>query len=246
LRTPELSVVIPVYNEERRIGVTLSAAAVFLKRRRTPVELVVVDDGSTDKTVDVVNRGFRLFPGHCRTRLIRHPKNRGKGAAVRTGVLAARGNRILYMDADNSTPLSEFVRFEASFRERIDVVVGSRAVDRSQVRVHQPFYREFMGRVFNLMVQALALPGLWDTQCGFKAFTREAARAVFPKQTIERFGFDVELLYVARRLGFRIREVQVSWADSPGSRVRVLRDSARMFLDLLAIRWNDWKGRYRS
>jgi len=148
------------------------------------------------------------------------------------------------MDADNSTPLSEFQKFEEAFGNGADVVVGSRAVDRSQVRVHQPFYREMMGRVFNLMVQILALPGLWDTQCGFKAFTQKAARAIFPLQTIERFGFDVELLYAARRKGFRIREVQVSWSDSPGSRVRVLRDSARMFLDLLVIRWNDLKGRY--
>lgn len=244
MKTPALSVVIPVYNEERRIGVTLTETAATLRRRRVASELIVVDDGSTDDSVRLVRGLLRRFPKECRTRLIQHGINRGKGAAVRTGVMASRGARVVYMDADNSTPLSEADRFEEAFRQGAEVVLGSRAVDRSQIRVHQPFYRELMGRIFNLMVQAMALPGLWDTQCGFKAFTRRAADIIFPLQTIERFGFDVELLYIARRKGLAVREVQVAWSDAPGSRVRVVRDSSRMFADLLRIRLNDLKGRY--
>jgi len=240
----ELSVVIPVFNEEKRLGRTLEEAFRYLKARKIHAEILVVDDGSKDGTIELVKKFQRRNSRSLVLRILQQSVNRGKGAAVRAGALAAKGKTILYMDADNATPLPEFDHFRTALQEGVEVLVGSRAVDRKKVRVHQPFHREAMGRVFNLLVQMLATPGLWDTQCGFKAFTRKAARSIFPLQTIERFGFDVELLYIARKQGFKIKEIPVHWYDSPDSRVHVLRDSTRMFLDLWRIRRNDWNGRY--
>lgn len=246
MNPPELSVVIPVYNEQARVAGTLQASFDYLKAKGYSAEILVVDDGSKDKTLSVVSRFKRQATRKIALRVLPQETNRGKGAAVRAGVLAAKGKVILYMDADNATPLSEFENFRAFLEKGVDVVIGSRAVDRKKVKVHQPFYREAMGRIFNLLVQLIATNGLWDTQCGFKAFRRRAAFSVFPLQTIERFGFDVELLFIARKLGFSILETPVQWIDSPDSRVRVLRDSSRMLADLWVIRWNDWKGRYSS
>ena len=206
----------------------------------------MVDDGSKDNTVEVVGKFKRLAGPRQILKVLKHPVNRGKGAAVRTGALAAKGKTVLFMDADNSTPLREYENFRSSLKEGFGVLIGSRAVDRKKVKVHQPIHREAMGRVFNLFVQLLATPGLWDTQCGFKVFSLKAVQAIFPLQTIERFGFDVELLYIARKLGFKVREVSVHWFDNPASKVHVFRDSTRMFVDLLVIRWNDLQGRYSS
>ncbi len=241
---PELSVVIPVYNEAARVGKALEGAFAYLKSKKITAEIIVVDDGSKDKTVQVVERYKRLASRNQSLKVLKHPVNRGKGAAVQTGALAAAGKTVLYMDADNATPLEEFEGFRQELKKGTEVLLGSRAVDRKKVKVHQPIHREAMGRIFNLLVQLLATPGLWDTQCGFKAFSQRAAKAIFPLQTIERFGFDVELLYIARKQGFAIKEMPVHWYDSPDSRVSVFRDSARMFTDLLVIRWNDLRGRY--
>jgi dolichyl-phosphate beta-glucosyltransferase len=246
MNRPELSVVIPVYNEEKRVGKTLQESFAYLKSKKIPAEILVVDDGSRDKTVEVVSRFKRQANSKQSLRVLKHGVNRGKGAAVRTGALAAKGRTVLYMDADNSTPLSEFESFRPILRQGTEVILGSRAVDRKKVKIHQPFYREVMGRVFNLLVQLIAIPGLWDTQCGFKAFSQKAARKIFLLQTIERFGFDVELLYIAHKHRFPIKEVSVQWFDSPHSKVSVLKDSTRMFTDLLVIRWNDMRGRYDS
>jgi dolichyl-phosphate beta-glucosyltransferase len=246
LRQPELSIVIPVYNEEARLGKTLEGAFRYLKKERISSEVVVVDDGSKDKTLQVAEKFKKLGTTRQSLRILKHKINRGKGAAVQTGALAAKGQFVLYMDADNSTPLSEFEKFRPAITQGVEVLVGSRAVDRSQVKVHQPFYRELMGRVFNLFVQTLAIPGLWDTQCGFKAFSRKAAREIFPLQTIERFGFDVELLYLAKKKGFKISEISVQWFDSPYSKVDVFQDSFTMLTDLIVIRLNDMKGLYAS
>jgi len=241
---PDLSVVIPVFNEEKRIPATLKDSLGYLRASRGASEVLVVDDGSRDATLTAVGAFKRLAKGKVSLKVLRHGVNRGKGAAVRTGALAAKGRVVLYMDADNSTRLSEFDRFLPALREGAQVIVGSRALDRSTIQVHQPFHRELMGRVFNLMVQVAAVPGVWDTQCGFKAFTGEAAREVFPFQTIERFGFDPEVLFIARRKGFRLKEVPVRWYDSPQSKVSVFRDPARMALDLWRIRRNAWQGLY--
>jgi dolichyl-phosphate beta-glucosyltransferase len=242
----ELSVVIPVYNESARVGKTLQESFAYLKSKKNPSEIIVVDDGSRDDTVKIVNQFKRLAGRGQSLKVLQQPINRGKGAAVRTGALAALGKTVLFMDADNSTPLREFENFKPLLKEGFEVLIGSRAVDRKKVKVHQPLHREAMGRVFNLMVQLIATPGLWDTQCGFKVFSRRAAQAIFPLQTIERFGFDVELLYIGRKLGFKVREVSVHWFDNPASKVHVFRDSTQMFLDLLIIRWNDLRGRYSN
>ncbi len=243
---PELSVVIPIYNEEARIGKTLEEAIVYLKKKKWTSEILLVDDGCKDKTLQAVEKFWKKTGKLIDFKVLRHDINRGKGAAVRTGALASRGRFVLFMDADNATPLAQFDKFEEAFQKGFEVLVGSRAVDRKLVKVHQPFYREAMGRIFNLLVQTLATPGIGDTQCGFKAFTRAAAQSIFPRQTIERFGFDVELIYIARKHGFRMIEIPVEWFDSPYSKVNVIRDSTRMFLDLLVVRWNDIKGLYST
>ena len=241
---PELSIVIPVYNEEARLGKTLDQTLGYLKSKAIHSEILVVDDGSKDGTLRVAEQSGQSGSALIAFRLLKHGVNRGKGAAVRTGALAAKGKVVLYMDADNATPLSEFENFRPFLEKGIQVLVGSRAVDRKRVKIHQPLYREAMGRIFNLLVQLVTIPGLWDTQCGFKAFTQKAAGVIFPLQTIERFGFDVELLYIARKHNLPIAEIPVQWFDSPDSRVRVVRDSFSMLKDLLAIRWNDLKGIY--
>ncbi len=242
----ELSVVIPVYNEEKRVEKTLKEAFAYLKAKKLNAEIIVVDDGSKDKTVQVVGRFKKLSNAKLKLQILKHSVNKGKGAAVKTGALAAQGQVILYMDADNATPLSEFDKFKGELKKGIDVIVGSRAVDRKQVKVRQPFYREAIGRVGNVIIQLLLVPGIGDTQCGFKAFSRNTAQTIFPLQTIDRFGFDVELLFLARKFRFSIIETSVIWRDDPNTRVNALRDSIRTFVELFIIRLNDLKGLYRS
>jgi dolichyl-phosphate beta-glucosyltransferase len=240
----ELSVVIPVFNEESRVSKSLEGTFRYLKAKKITAEILIVDDGSKDKTIQVVEKFKHQVTHRLALRVLKHEVNRGKGAAVRTGVLSAKGEIILYMDADNATPLTEYENFRPVLKEGWDVVIGSRAIDRKKVQIHQPLYREAMGRIFNLLVQLIATPSLWDTQCGFKAFKRKAALDIFPLQTIERFGFDVELLYIARKLGYSILEAPVRWFDAPGSKVNMVKDSTRMAFELFLIRWNDLKGRY--
>lgn len=242
----ELSVIIPVFNEEKRVSKTLEAAFKYLKAKKIRAEILVVDDGSRDETLKVVGKFKNKTTSRQVLKILKQPVNRGKGAAVKTGALAAKGNIVLYMDADNATPLSEFEKFKPAFKKGVDVIVGSRAVDRAQVKVHQPLYREVIGRVGNIIIQLLVVPGINDTQCGFKAFTLKAAQSIFPLQTIERFGFDVELLFIAKIQGLSILEASVQWMDDPNTRVNALRDSIRTFVDLFIIRWNDLKGRYSS
>jgi dolichyl-phosphate beta-glucosyltransferase len=241
---PELSIVIPVYNEENRIRKTLEESLAYLKTRRLKAEVLVVDDGSSDLTVKVLEDFRKKKKIEKMMKILKHPVNRGKGAAVRTGVLEAQGKIVLYMDADNATPLREIEKLLPGLHRGFEVVIGSRAADRSQVKIHQPLYRQAIGRVGNLLVQLLATPGLWDTQCGFKAFSHRAAKTIFALQTIERFGFDVELLFIARKKGFQILETSVEWFDAPGSKVNALRDSFRTLMELFLIRWNSWKGAY--
>jgi dolichyl-phosphate beta-glucosyltransferase len=242
VKRPELSVVIPVYNEESRVGKTLEDSLAYLKKKKIRAEILVVDDGSKDKTFEVVGgikrkaRGFAL-------KILRHEVNRGKGAAVQTGALAAQGETVLFMDADNATPLSEFDKFRPLLKEGIEVIVGSRAVNRKEVKVPQPLYRQALGRLANLLIQLMVVQGIWDTQCGFKAFTRKASLRIFPLQTINRFGFDFELLFLAHKLGFSMREISVQWFNSPYSKVR-MGDYVLTFIELISIRWNDLKGRY--
>jgi dolichyl-phosphate beta-glucosyltransferase len=242
----ELSVIIPVYNEEKRVTKTLEAAFKYLKAKKIKAEILIVDDGSGDETLKVVGKFKSKSTSKQVLKILKQPMNRGKGAAVKAGALAARGEIVLYMDADNATPLSEFEKFKPAFKKGVDVLVGSRAVDRTQVKVRQPLYREVIGRIGNIIIQILLVPGISDTQCGFKAFTQKAAKSIFPLQTIERFGFDVEILFIAKIQGYSILETSVQWRDDPNTRVNALRDSVRTFTELFIIRWNDIKGRYSS
>jgi dolichyl-phosphate beta-glucosyltransferase len=236
-----LSVIIPAYNEEQRIGNTLRVSQAYLRRQPYASEIIVVDDGSQDGTASLVRAFDTAPPAIC---MVQNGRNRGKGFSVRQGFSHARGEYLLFSDADLSTPIEEVETLLAALHESCDIAIGSRALPGSRVEVHQPWYRESMGRLFNVFVQALAVPGIHDTQCGFKCFRREAALAICQRMTTERFGFDVEMLYLARRLGYRVREVPVVWRNSPQSRVRVWQDSISMINELLRIRWNSVCGRY--
>ena len=231
-RRRQVSIVIPAYNEERRIGRTLERICAWQPATCTVREVLVVDDGSRDGTVALVER----LAGGGPIRLLRNPSNRGKGFSVRHGVLAAQGEAILFSDADLSTPVEELDRLVPAL-DRAPVVIGSRAVADSRLEVHQPLYRELSGRAFNRFVQAAVLPGIHDSQCGFKLFERAAARDIFERLTIDGFGFDIEALYLARRLGHAVAEVGVRWIDDPDSKVTLLRDAPRMFADLARVRW---------
>ncbi|RME00507.1 MAG: glycosyltransferase family 2 protein [Deltaproteobacteria bacterium] len=235
----ELSIVIPAYNEAERIEPTLERILAFLDTTRIAAEVLVVDDGSTDATAQVVTR---FVEADRRVRLLANASNRGKGYTVKHGILEAKGEWVLFSDADLSTPIEDYERL-AAFRDDYDIVIGSRALPDSRVEIHQPFYREWMGKIFNRLVQAIVLSGLRDTQCGFKLFRGEIARQVAQRQCFDGFAFDVEFLYLGRLLGARIREVPVRWYNSPASRVRVFQDSWRMFWDLLRIRWTHRGGR---
>jgi dolichyl-phosphate beta-glucosyltransferase len=228
---PELSIVIPAFDEEGRLGPSLRRVLDYLARRGDGAEVLVVDDGSRDATADVA-RGFAAEG----VRLLAHGGNRGKGAAVRTGLAASRGRRVLVTDADLSTPIEDLERLEPHLAEA-DLVLGSRALADSEITLRQPRYRELMGKSFNLLVRAAGIRGIRDTQCGFKLLDGEAARRLAEALTVERFAYDVELVFLAQRLGYRVREVAVRWADSPASRVHPVYDSLSMLRDLARLRW---------
>jgi glycosyltransferase involved in cell wall biosynthesis len=239
---PELSIIIPSFNEELRLPASLEKIASYILNKRPNTEVIVVDDGSMDRTAAIAESWREKIP---QLRVLSNGSNRGKGFSVRHGSLEARGDVILFTDADLSSPIEEGEKLFAALQSH-DVAIGSRGVDRSLIEAHQSPFREFAGIVFNRIVRVtLRLPFV-DTQCGFKAFRRERCRIIFEQQTIERFGFDPELLYLARHHGLSIIEVPVRWAHSPVTRVNMLRDSVGMFLDVFVIRWNALRGRYRK
>jgi dolichyl-phosphate beta-glucosyltransferase len=242
VRDPEVTVIVPAYNEGGRIAPTLREIAAFLGNEGYRYELVVVDDGSRDGTYDVVRDVASDIP---QLKIHRHPKNLGKGMAVKSGFLTATGELVFFTDADHSTPIQELPKFVRYAREGYDVVIASRALPDSNITRHQSWHRENMGRVFNLLVRLLVVRGFYDTQCGFKCFTRERCATVFEQQALSGFCFDVELVYLAKKLGLRIIEVPVTWRNSPDTRVGTLKDSLRMFRDLLRIRLRIIRGKYR-
>lgn len=239
-----ISVVIPAYNEQQRLPATLEAVRAYLAAGAwTGFEILVVDDGSTDATRQVVEQ-FRM--GHPEVHLLANPGNRGKGFSVRHGMLRAEGDWVLFTDADLSAPIEELDKLLSEARRHdAEVAIGSRALDRSLIGIHQSWFREQAGRLFNLAVRLLVGLPFWDTQCGFKLFSSRAAREVFRRVRLERFGFDVEALFIARKLGFSIVEVPVRWSHAEGTKVRMWKDSANMFADLIRIRANQLRGRYR-
>ena len=231
---PNWTIVVPAYNEELRLGETLRTIAAFAAEHPGSFEILVVDDGSTDGTPDLVEREFPDV------RLMRNPGNRGKGYSVRAGLRAARGKWRLFSDADLSTPIEELPRFEAELRAGADVVIASRALKDSVIELRQARWRETSGRIFNGLVRLLSGLPYRDTQCGFKAYTRAAAVRIAALQQLDGWAFDVEHLHIARLLGLRVREIPVRWINSPASHVRFLPDAARMLLDVIRIR----AGRY--
>ena len=237
---PDLSIVIPAFNEELRLPETLSLISSYVRGSERETEVIVVDDGSTDRTADVA-KSFRTEIR--RLRVVANGKNHGKGYSVRHGMMEASGRIVLFTDADLSAPIEEADKLLAALANH-DVAIGSRALNRSLISVHQSAFREYAGMIFNLIVRAILRLPFVDTQCGFKAFRREPCRIIFQQQRIERFGFDPELLYLARHHGLRSAEIPVRWAHSPATKVSMLRDSVQMFLDVFIIRWNSLLGRY--
>ena len=229
--TIDLSVVIPAYNEASRLGETLSRVLAYLERRGKPFEVLVVDDGSADNTVEVAQEF-----AHRGVWVLELARNRGKGAALRHGVVASSGDMVLLSDADLSTPIQEVERLEPRLRDA-DVVLGSRGVEGARIEVHQPAHRELMGKLFNVLIRLLGFGDFKDTQCGFKLLRGSVARELFPALSVERFAYDVELVWVARQRGLRVVEVGVEWHNSPVSRVRPWQDAPQMFMDVLRIRF---------
>lgn len=240
----QVSIVIPAYNEARRIGSTIRQILDFFQAQQDRYEVVVVDDGSTDSTVDVIND---FITPASPVRLVRNEGNRGKGFSVRHGALEAIGDIVLFSDADLSSPIEESpLLLEPIRRGSLDVAMGSRALDRTLIGVRQPWLREQSGKIFNVLVRVILGLDFHDTQCGFKAFRRGPMLRVFGMQRIFGFGFDPEILFIAHRQGLRIGEIPVRWNHSTESKVRVVPDALRMFLDLVQIRWNSITGKYEK
>ena len=242
--TRSISIIIPAYNEEKRLPSTLEKILHYLDGSDWSfAEVVVVDDGSADGTAAVAERFAEARP---MIRIIRNPGNRGKGYSVRHGILEAKAEWSLFSDADLSAPIEELEKlWEAARKSGAAVAIGSRALNRKLIGVHQSSFREYGGRLFNLVLRAITGLPFWDTQCGFKLFDGAAAREIFSRQRAEGFGFDAEVLFIARCLGYKIVEVPVRWNHVEGTKMRLFSDTLRMVLDLLTTRWNQLLGRYR-
>lgn len=237
------SIVIPAYNEGTRLGATLEGVLNYIAQHGCDAEVIVVNDGSRDNTADLVRSVAAKNP---MVRLVENPGNRGKGYSVRNGMLGARGRVILFTDADLSSPIEEVPKLLQALANGADIAIGSRWLRSDLQTQRQPLYRQFFGRVFNLLLRITLGLRFRDTQCGFKAFRRRAAQAIFPLQKIERWGFDPEILFLARKFGFSVQEVPVAWGHSGDTRINPLLDGTRMFLEMLRVRWYDLTGKYDS
>ena len=241
LERPLISIIIPAYNESARIGNALSEVLRCVQERDWHAEIVVVNDGSTDRTAAIVQEFAQLHP---EVRLMEIPENRGKGYSVRHGMLHAVGEILMFTDADLSAPMEEAERLFDALRQGADIDIGSRWLDRRRQTVHQPLYRQFFGRCFNVITRLVMGLPFKDTQCGFKAFRRPVAQTIFQLQRIERWGFDPELLFIALKRGYKIREVPVTWGHDERSRLSYLKDGVKMLEDIAYIRWEAFAGAY--
>ena len=240
---PTYSIVIPAYNEAARIGNALEQVVACIRERGWNAEVIVVDDGSRDQTAEIV----RTFAkDHPEVRLLQNPGNHGKGYSVRNGILHSFGEVVMFTDADLSAPIEEADGLFAAIAAGADIAIGSRWLERTRQTIRQPLYRQFFGRCFNAVTRAVMGLPFADTQCGFKAFTRAAAQTVFQLQTIERWGFDPEILFIALKRGYRVEEVAVSWAHDERTRMSYLKDGMRMLQDIAIVRWNALLGRYNK
>ena len=240
---PNYSIVIPAYNESARIPAALQQVVACVRERAWHAEVIVVNDGSTDRTAEVVRDFARTAP---EVRLVENPGNRGKGYSVRAGMLQALGEIVMFTDADLSSPIEEAERLFDAIAAGADIAIGSRWLEKNRQTQRQPLYRQFFGRCFNAVTRLVMGLPFADTQCGFKAFTRHAAQTVFQLQTIERWGFDPEILFIALKRGFRVVEVPVSWAHDERTRMSYLRDGLVMLEELARVRWNAITGHYNK
>jgi glycosyltransferase involved in cell wall biosynthesis len=235
------SIVIPAYNEGERLRATLEKVLAYVHRQGWNAEVIVVNDGSRDNTADIVREFAEKDPG---LRLVENPGNRGKGYSVRNGMLQARGEVVVFSDADLSSPIEETPKLLQALARGADIAIGSRWLRAELQTQRQSLHRQLFGRVFNFLLRIILGLKFKDTQCGFKAFTRRAAQTILPLQRVERWGFDPEILFLARKLDFRVEEVAVLWGHSGGTRIHPLIDGARMFQEMLRIRWYDLAGKY--
>ncbi len=240
---PTYTIVLPAYNESERLTTSLPKMLDYIRQRDLHAEIIVVNDGSTDDTADIVRRFAGAYP---MVRLLENPGNRGKGYSVRSGMLHAKGDVMLFSDADLSSPITEADKLFAAIAGGADVAVGSRWLKRELQTERQPWYRQLYGRLFNLALRITLGLRYRDTQCGFKAFNRKAAEIVFPRQRIERWGFDPELLFLANKFTLRAVEVPVAWAHDHRSKINPLRDGVKMAGEMLKVRWNEMKGLYEN
>jgi dolichyl-phosphate beta-glucosyltransferase len=237
------SIVIPAYNEAARLGATLEKVLAYVRQKGWDAEVIVVNDGSCDETAEIV-RWFR--EKNPAVRLLENPGNRGKGYSVRSAMLKARGDVVVFSDADLSSPVEEMPTLLQAVTAGADIAIGSRWLRSELQTQRQSLHRQLFGRVFNLLLRVILGARFKDTQCGFKAFTSRAAQTIFPLQRIERWGFDPEILFLARKFGFRVEEVPVLWGHRGGTRIHPLVDGARMFQEMLRIRWYDLTGKYEG
>lgn len=238
---PSYSIVVPAFNESQRIAASLDQVLHFLAEQKWDAEVIVVNDGSRDDTAEIVRRYSAVYPA---IHLIENPGNRGKGYSVRNGMMHATGEFILFTDADLSSPIAEATKLLSALRNGADVAIGSRWLDPALMTQRQPLFRQIAGRVFNVLNRVILGLGFKDTQCGMKAFTGAAARQIFPRQRIERWGFDPEILFIARKLNYRTIEVGVAWAHDDRSKINPVVDGMKMFLEMLRIRWYSISGKY--
>ncbi|HEY5213029.1 MAG TPA: dolichyl-phosphate beta-glucosyltransferase [Acidobacteriaceae bacterium] len=238
---PRLSIVIPAYNESARIEATLARVLECVDTRHWDAEILVVDDGSTDNTAAIIQQWMARHP---QLHLVKNPGNRGKGYSVRNGLLQSAGDIVMFTDADLSAPIEEATSLIEAIDAGADVAIGSRWLDKQKQTVHQPIYRRFFGRCFNWVTRRIIGLPFKDTQCGFKAFRRDAAQVIFRLQTIERWGFDPEILYIARKLKYTIIEVPVTWGHDERSRISYLKDGMKMLEEMAEIHTNSLRGRY--
>ena len=240
---PAYSIVIPAYNESARLGATLEKVLAYVHAQGWDAEVIVVNDGSRDSTADIVRVFAAKDPA---LRLVENPGNRGKGYSVRNGMLNARGRIVLFSDADLSSPIQEAPKLLDALEAGADIAIGSRWLRAETQTQRQPLHRQVFGRIFNLMLRINLGLQFKDTQCGFKAFKQPAVQAIFPLQQIERWGFDPEILFLARKFKFKVQEIPVAWGHSGGTRINPLVDGSRMVMDMLRIRWHDLTGKYNG
>ncbi len=242
---PDISVVIPAYNESERLPTTLLSVQNYFDQKNISREILVVDDGSQDRTTQTVLNMQNQITGLS---VITNQKNSGKGYSVRRGMLAATGEIVLMMDSDQSSPIEELDKLLPPIRDnQCDIAIGSRALKASKIEKHQPIYREPLGYIYNDIIQILLFKGIEDTQCGFKLFRRQVIEDIFSRANrVDGFAFDVEVLFVARKLGIRIAEIPIRWLNDPESKVKIIRHGSQMIIDLFRIRLNAWRGYYNS